>query len=459
MHHLKNLFLLFQTLHYHAGDFLKKIYSKQGWKLLQKTARQELDYTLKMKGIIVWTFALFLVFSSLSFSYIAIGRAIIICLLLVIAIPCLIVLSSFLLQPLQYFITRHTLNKASILRASRKDLVVIAIVGSYGKTSMKELLIALLKDHYNILAPSGNINTPLGLAKLLMETLNQKHQLLIMELWESHPGDIDELCRIVQPTHAIITGATLQHAETLWSYAKVLDTLCEILPWIEKSWWKVIYNADIEDITTKVQPSKHHLAIHIPSPIVYKPDFWWISFEYKGESYTTKLLANHNARTIAIGLEMRKVLGIPDNAQDIIASIPFVPHRMEVILNTKTNVTIIDDSYNGNIEGVRSICELMKHQEIKGRKIYLTPWLVELGLFNHDIHFTLGTIIGKVFDLILLIKSEGYQGIRDGLKSIWYPEDQVISYKTTKQAHSALWWLLKAWDVIVFQNDVPDMMI
>jgi UDP-N-acetylmuramoyl-tripeptide--D-alanyl-D-alanine ligase len=459
MNFFKNLFLLFQTLHYHAGDFLKKIYSLSGWKLLHTTPRQQLDYTLKMKGIITLSLVIFVIVSTLGFSYLALGNAVILLFLLLIFFPCLVVLASYILQPLQYYLTRKTLKQASQLRTTRKDLIVIGIVGSYGKTSMKELLIALLKDHYNILAPSGNINTPLGLAKLLLETLHDDHQVLIMELGESHPGDINELCSIVQPTHAIITGATLQHAETLGSYTKVLDTLCEILSWIEKSGWKVIYNADIEDIQTKIQPSKNHLAIHLPQPIHYKPDFWWISFVYKGEQYETKLLANHNARTIAIGLEMRKIMGIETSAKDIITWLPFVTHRMEVIYNPKSQVTIIDDSYNGNIEGVRSICDLMDHQNVSGRKIYLTPGLVELGSYNHKIHVSLGMMIGRSFDMILLIQSQGSDSILDWLDRIGFSNKKIIQYPNTKQAHAALGSFLQAGDVIVFQNDVPDMMI
>ena len=130
---------------------------------------------------------------------------------------------------------------------------------------------------------------------------------------------------------------------------------------------------------------------------------------------------------------------------------------MEPIYNKNTNVWIIDDSYNWNIESVKSTSEFLKNINHNWRKIYLSPWLVELWEKASDIHKQVWEILSWVVDVFLLIENAYTKDIIYWLEKWWFKNEENIKiYKTTNEAHDDLKNILKSWDLIVFQNDWTD---
>lgn len=106
----------------------------------------------------------------------------------------------------------------------------------------------------------------------------------------------------------------------------------------------------------------------------YLPDFAGITFTFEGEKYETQLLGKHSAKNIALAIAVATHLGIPtETLQEISKRLPFIPHRLEVLRNERTGITVIDDSFNGNKEGVASTIDLLRQTPFGGRKVYLTP--------------------------------------------------------------------------------------
>ena len=103
------------------------------------------------------------------------------------------------------------------------DIPVIAITGSNGKTSTKELLYHILKEKYNVHATEGNYNTSIGLPLSLLG-LNKSHDISIIEMGANHPGDIKYLCEIAEPTHGLITNISSAHLEGFQSIENIVDT-------------------------------------------------------------------------------------------------------------------------------------------------------------------------------------------------------------------------------------------
>jgi len=115
----------------------------------------------------------------------------------------------------------------------------------------------------------------------------------------------------------------------------------------------------------------------------------------------------------------------------------------------------IDDSYNANPDGIREAVKVLSRYQNR-RKIYLTPGLVEVGTRACEIHLDLGRNLAKVADLVILIKNSATPRIAQGLKEAGFSEDKIIWFESALQAHGSLEKILKAGDVILFQNDWPD---
>lgn len=131
-----------------------------------------------------------------------------------------------------------------------------------------------------------------------------------------------------------------------------------------------------------------------------------------------------------------------------------IAHRLQP-LNGANGVLVIDDSYNGNPEGVREAIEVLAEYHDR-RRIFLTPGLVEIGAKSASIHREIGAALAKVANLVILIKNSVTPFIYEGLKSAGFNESGVIWYNTAPEAHQDLGKIIKSGDVVLFQNDWGD---
>lgn len=120
------------------------------------------------------------------------------------------------MQPVEKGINNHYLNDAKAKLAARDDLIKIGITGSFGKTSTKFVLAAILSEKFDVLATPSSFNTPMGLTRVIREQLEPHHQVFIAEMGARHVGDIKELVDLVHPKYGMITSVGPQHLETLW---------------------------------------------------------------------------------------------------------------------------------------------------------------------------------------------------------------------------------------------------
>ena len=116
---------------------------------------------------------------------------------------------------------------------------------------------------------------------------------------------------------------------------------------------------------------------------------------------------------------------------------------------------IIDDSYNGNPDGVEEAINTLS-QFKQRRKIYVTPGLVEMGKKTAEIHYNIGNKLAKVADLVVLIKNSVTPHIAHGLKDGGLDENKIVFYESADQAYKNLNKIVKSGDVVLLQNDWPD---
>jgi len=424
-----HLYLL-QLEEYDLGRFLKIIALTKG--IPQSQLRKELVWTHKIRLISTITICLVLflmIFSSVIFIF----------LLYVSFLP--ITLVVILLSPLDSFLKKSRIEKAKQILSRYPNLKIVGIAGSYGKTTMKEVTNAILEQKYIVLKTPENINTPLGIADLVIKKLNEKTEVFIVEMGEYKRNDISEICSMVKPQTAIITGINEAHLERMGTIENTTTTIFEIAEHMDQKGLLVL-NGDNELI---VKNYKKYVTTQKVELVSSKND----------PHLQSGLLARYARGVLQAGAAVGKYLGLTDEQiRQGALSIKPLPHRLEPI-NGAQGVLVIDDSYNGNPEGVKEAIYLLSTYE-KRRKVYITPGLVETGQKTEAIHKEIGKELSSVADLVVLIKNSATPFIAEGLLKNGFKEENIRWYETAAAAHADMGSIVEPNDVVLFQNDWPD---
>lgn len=463
---IKNILLAFQLENYKNTRFLKFIYTHfPFW--FYWSERQNLVWTKKALFILALTLFLFLgdcisgIFVIMSFWS---QKIFIIPFLLVeiLLLPVYFVVANLLSFPLDTYLKNKIIAKAKEKMKTFKNLTVIGITGSYGKTSTKDMIYSLLKEKFKVLTTEGNKNTPLWVSEVILGKLDESMEIFIVEMGAFIPWDIKAICDIVNPKIWILTGITLQHLERFKNLENIIKTKFELIESIPIDWFALI-DTSSQWVKTWLEKYKDFFAvkniitISDTIPFHYCDNLEWINFEIEGKSYQTKLIAKHSLQTIQIAYEVAKYFWLSqEEIKTGIEKIDYTKHRMELIKNTQNWVSIIDDSYNGNIEGVKSIIDLLKNTNISGRKVIIAWGIVELWNKLKEVNSQLGKDLSEVADIILLTKWPIWEAIYSGLKEKWFDEKNIKIYPHSLDIHNDLKNILQHWDIIVFQNDLPD---
>ena len=152
-----------------------------------------------------------------------------------------VAVANWLLAPYEKWLQRYFIRKAQQTLVKRSDLIRIGITGSYGKTSVKNILAQMLSVRFRVVASPASFNTPLGFARTVNENLQPDTQVLIMEMGARRPGEIKELCDLLQPQYGIITSIGACHLATFGDIATVTVHIKKIREKIEEDTAKPQY--------------------------------------------------------------------------------------------------------------------------------------------------------------------------------------------------------------------------
>lgn len=377
-----------------------------------------------------------------------------------------------LLWPIETILKNRIIKKAKLKIDSLKDLKVIGITGSYGKTTMKETLYMFCKEQYKVVKTEGNNNTPLGIANTILNKLDSKTEIFIVEMGEYVKGDVKALCEIVKPDISIITGINEAHLERYKTMENAISTKFEIVEFAKEN-ATVILNADDQltlsnykkycknkDVLFYSSTNSEYSEFSIKD-YIFNQDGSGQEFKiFKGSTALAKVktpvIARYIIGNITAGFIIGELLNISSSKLAFATTlIKSVEHRLEPKLNSKANILIIDDTYNGNSNGVKEGIELLNKFESR-RKVYVTPGLVETGSLKEEIHTKIGSDLAKVADLVILIKNSSTEFIYKALLESSFKEDSIIWYDNSKDIWEDLYTNLKPNDVVLLQNDWSD---
>lgn len=370
----------------------------------------------------------------------------------IVAYLCLIISTPFeKLNNLRY------IKQSTKKLALNPNLIKIGITGSYGKTSVKNILVAMLSKDYNVLATQGNYNTPLGIAKTVAD-LDSYVNVFIAEMGARHVGDIARLVKIVKPKYGIVTGIAPQHLETFKSLENIYKEKITLLESLPKEGAGVINATGLElcEILSQARIER----VGNPDALVYAQNIksteegTEFSLSIGGKSYSAKtaLLGEHNVQNIVTAATLAHILGVsPENILYAICSLQPVAHRLQVI---KGAVKVIDDSYNSNPIGAKAALKVLA--QFSGRKIIITPGMIELGALEAEENKTFGHEIAEVADIVILIGRDRVRPIFDGLLENGFDFERIKRFDTLFEAEKSFPQILREGDVVLFENDLPD---
>jgi UDP-N-acetylmuramyl pentapeptide synthase len=464
--------------------------------------------------------------------------------------PVLFMATHFTVLPLENLNRRRYAVRAARTLASRTDLLKIGITGSFGKTSVKNFLDAMLKKRYNTLTSEGSFNTPMGIA-LTVKKLRSHHEVFIAEMGARRRGDIKILTKMTNPDFAIITGVYPQHMETFKTLDNVLVTKTELAAYMKRE-GTLVASYDCEPLRNRIrslrpaEETKNSAGVRlhgkyysvprggtaklfplgigvsyfralrkrgvsgnaalkngaaesfppdrgsaylrglkkngrggfrkrnfseyaVPNTVVFaglspEADVYadCITATKDGSRFTlkfadgeidaeTRVIGRHNIMNIVMAAALALKMGVtPSDIAEAVSELKPVPHRLELIGGGC--ITVIDDSFNSNIEGTKAAFDAVRL--FSSRKVLLTPGLVELGDEETAANEDLGRRAAEVFDVVLLIGKRA-RAIKRGLEHAGFKGETAV-YGSLAEAQEDFKHRLDPGDVLLIENDLPD---
>ncbi|MCL2229288.1 MAG: UDP-N-acetylmuramoyl-tripeptide--D-alanyl-D-alanine ligase [Firmicutes bacterium] len=346
--------------------------------------------------------------------------------LLALALPVIVLLASVLMIPIEHLIKQKFIRRAQkkLFSKEHKDLIRIGIAGSFGKTTTKNILGAMLSEKYKVVTSPASFNTPMGFARTILGELKPDTEILIMEMGERYPGDIKEMCELFKPHHGIITSIGAAHLKTFKTVENARKEIYELKTFVSKL-NGILINGD-DDI--------------------------------KVEEFETKLLGKHNQLNLTLCAQMARELGVSDEQiKDAVTKIPPVPHRLEHSV-APTGVHILDDSYNSNPSGAGAALDVLLglKNENKGSAIVMTPGMVELGEHQYFENYNFAKKMSSIADSVIIVGDTNKEAINSGLLDSGFSREKIFHAQNIDEAKGLFPTLLKSGDVLLIENDLPD---
>ena len=351
--------------------------------------------------------------------------------------------------------TIKAVQQIASYKRSLYDIPVIAITGSVGKTSTKDIIASVACEEYNTLKTEGNLNNHIGLPLTILGL--KDHEAMVVEMGMNHFGEIDVLTNIAKPTIAVITNIGTSHIGNLGSRENILKAKLEILNGLKEN-GVVIVNND-NDLLNKWGKENNKYNI-ITYGIDNKSDFMAYNIKQEEASSTYNILINNKEYkvTVPIGgthfiynslaaISVGFLLKIePEKILAGIEKFQLTKNRMDIIKTN--NFTIINDTYNASYDSMKAAIEYLGKQKNE-RKIAVLGDMLELGEFTEEMHKKVGEEVYKNNIDILLTVGEYSKYISNKVEELGLNTEKIFVCKNNQEAISILKNILKKDDMIL----------
>ncbi len=347
-------------------------------------------------------------------------------------------MGSFMIEKFLFFAFKKEAKKKL---KSMDKLQIVAITGSYGKTSIKNFVAEILSKKYRVYATPRSVNTIGGIVKDVNESLPSDTEIYVCEAGARESGDIYEITTFLEPQNVVVGRVGLAHVEYFKTLKNIIATKLEIMqsPRLERAF---IHTSVTDELHEKVTFFGNE--IQNINATLDGTDFE-LNLDGNILSLHTNVLGSFQTMNISVAVQIAKRFGMSDEEiQSAVSRLTPVAHRLQMI--KAGGKLILDDGYNGNIDGMLEALRLCSLHG--GRKVIVTPGLVES---SDELNLKFIEAINSVFDIAIVTGSLNADLFDKNLK---VKNKIMLSDKSKMQ--EVLISETRAGDIILFANDAPN---
>ncbi|MFA6082012.1 MAG: Mur ligase family protein [Patescibacteria group bacterium] len=356
-------------------------------------------------------------------------------------IPLIVGLANLICSPIDLYIKQNTIKLAKAKLSQMPDCIVVAIAGSYGKSTVRYFANQLLNPDFAVHTPKENHNTMFSLAQDIVNELPVKTKYYLVELGEYNVGDFKRYIGLLDPEIVVVTAIGPQHLSSFGSQAAI--------------------DSEFNDLIS-ITKNKIHLLNAENDGIkrVFGDDVAQIG-QYN-QQYLENNFNNVNADIMSIpqlkqcaaaAVVLASALGVSkETIQPHITLLHPVERRMDV--TEQNGITIIDDTYNINPESAKAALSYL--ETLKGRKIIVTGGIVDQGQSSDNANIVFADQISQVCEIAIIAQTIYAPLIIDTIKDR-NKLCRVIESPHPSRTPSILKEILQSGDNVLLQNELPDL--
>ncbi len=287
--------------------------------------------------------------------------------------------------------------------------LVLAVTGSNGKSSTKEMLAAILALRYNVLRTSGNLNTETGVP-LTMLRLEREHTALVLEMGMQRAGDIGRLVALAQPSIGVVTNVGTVHMEFFASQEDLARAKGELVAGLPEAGYAVL-NADDSYYDLLAGMTAARVTSFGTDGGDYRVERYHVlpeagcAFTVRGTEVRLAVEGRHQALNAVAALAAAGAAGVPFDAAVEALSAVVVEHRLQEV-SAPEGFLIVDDAYNASPESMLAAFDAMADRPRQGRLLAVLGQMGELGALADESHRRIGRRAAEVFDAVCVVDGE-----------------------------------------------------
>jgi len=328
-------------------------------------------------------------------------------------------------QPLAVILRNRIIKEAKKKRAEFKNLLVIGVTGSYGKTSTKEFLATILSEKFKVLKTKEHQNSEVGISECILDELGLEHEVFIMEMGAYNQRGIKLLCDIAQPKIGVLTGINEQHMATFGSQENIIKTKYELIESLPTD-GIAFFNGNNQYCLELYQKTKVNKKLYGQGAV----------------SAEEENLAGAKAVAEYLGMNQEEIARGSQKIE------PWQTGRQ--VKKGINGIDIIDATYSANPNGVMAHLAYLK--SLPGKKVIVMPCLIELGPASQEVHRRIGKRIDEVCDLAIITTKDRFKEIKEGAPNAIFIENPAKIIEKIKS-------FCGPGDVVLLESRVPSQLI
>jgi len=377
------------------------------------------------------------------------------------AVPALVDLACGVTAPIERWLARSHVSRAAA-RLRRVAPTVVAITGSFGKTSTKGYVAHLVGGARSVVASPASFNNRPGLARAVNEQLADGTEVFVAEMGTYGRGEIAELCSWIRPDVAVITAVGPVHLERFRSEDRVLEAKAEILQ--DAPCAVLVIDDDrlaaLAETRAELGTRVWRVSAHDPSAdVCVIEERGALTVYVRGVEMARHVSVDARPGNVAAAIAVALELGVPaDEVGRRLATLPGAPHRLEQTLGA-SGVVVLDDTYNANPAGARAALAMLRRLGTDAtRRVVVTPGMVELGPLQAEENSGFAAQVAEVAtDLVVVGRTNRrtlLRGARQSSSGAGPP--RIVVVRTRPEATVWVRDHLERGDVVLYENDLPD---